>query len=146
MILGMPWIRAQDVRINGPRSEMKIMSTGVVVRSQDAFFEIEKTVCRAVQVSAISFHEIQTRKKGRKSLQTDRKKTTVFVASMADINKALAVKRYTNPKEKMPTHYHDWLDVADRKAAERLPPVRGIGVDHAIELERDENGREKEPP
>jgi hypothetical protein len=125
---------------------MKIMSTGVVVRSQDAFFTMEKTVCRAVQVSAISFHAIQTRKKGRKSLQTDRKKTTVFAASMADINKALAVKRHTNPKEKMPTHYHDWLDVADRKAAERLPPVRGIGVDHAIELERDENGREKEPP
>ncbi len=65
---------------------------------------------------------------------------------MADINKALAVKRHTNPKEKMPTHYHDWLDVVDRKAAERLPPVRGIRVDHAIELERDENGREKEPP
>jgi len=125
---------------------MKIMLTGVVVRSQDAFFEIEKTVYRAVQVSATSFHAIQTRRKGRKSLQTDRKKTTVFAASMADINKALAVKRHTNPKEKMPTHYHNWLDVADRKAAERLPPVRGIGVDYAIELERDENGKEKEPP
>ena len=125
---------------------MKIMSTGVVVRSQDAFFEMEKTVCRAIQVSAISFHEIQTRKKGRKSLQTDRKKTTVFAASMADINKALAVKRYTNPKEKMPIHYYNWLDIVDRKAAERLPLIQGIGVDHAIKLERDENDREKEPP
>jgi hypothetical protein len=34
---------------------------------------------------------------------------------MADINKALAVKRYTDPKEKMPAYFHDWLDVADRK-------------------------------
>ena len=65
---------------------------------------------------------------------------------MADINKALAVKRHTNPKEKMPTHYYNWLDIADRKAAERLPPVRGIGVDYAIELKRDENSKEKEPP
>jgi hypothetical protein len=46
----------------------------------------------------------------------------------------------------MPTHYYNWLDVADRKAAERLPPVRGIRVDHAIELKRDENSKEKEPP
>ena len=55
MILGMPWVRAQDVRINGPRSEMKIMTTGVVVRSKDAFSELEKTIGRAVSVSAASF-------------------------------------------------------------------------------------------
>jgi catabolite regulation protein CreA len=35
------------------------------------------------------------------------KKTRVFTASMADINKALAVKRYTDPKEKMPVYFHD---------------------------------------
>ena len=58
IILGMPWIRAQDVRINGPRSEMKIMSTGIVVRSKTAFHEMEETVIRAVQVSATSFHAI----------------------------------------------------------------------------------------
>jgi hypothetical protein len=63
---------------------------------------------------------------------------------MADINKALAVKQYTDPKEKMPAHFHDWLDVADRKQAKRLPPARGIRVDYIIKLEKDDNGREKE--
>ena len=63
---------------------------------------------------------------------------------MADINKALAVKRYTDLKEKMPAHFYDWLDVADRKQAERLPLTRGIKVDYIIELEKDDNSREKE--
>jgi hypothetical protein len=65
---------------------------------------------------------------------------------MADISKALAVKRHMNPKEKMPTYYYNWLDVTDRKEAKRLPPTRGIGVNHAIKLEKDGNGREKEVP
>jgi hypothetical protein len=65
---------------------------------------------------------------------------------MADINKALAVKKHTDPKDKMPTCFHQWLDVADRKKAGLLPPVRGQGVDHSIELEKDDNGREKEVP
>ena len=37
MILGMPWITAQDVRINGPRMELQIKSTGTLVRSKEAF-------------------------------------------------------------------------------------------------------------
>jgi hypothetical protein len=58
IILGMPWIRAQDVRINGPRSEMKIMSIGIIIRSKTIFHEMEETVIKAVQVSAISFYVI----------------------------------------------------------------------------------------
>jgi hypothetical protein len=33
MILGMPWVIKQDVRINGPRSELMVMSTGTIVRN-----------------------------------------------------------------------------------------------------------------
>ena len=44
----------------------------------------------------------------------------------------------------MPAHFHQWLDVADRKKAELLPPTRGQGVDHSIELEKDDSGRERE--
>jgi hypothetical protein len=42
---------------------------------------------------------------------------------MVDINKALAVKKYMDPKNKMPAHFHQWLDVADRKKAELLPLI-----------------------
>ena len=70
----------------------------------------------------------------------------VFAASMADINKALAVKKYMDPKDKMPTCFHQWLDVIDRKKAGLLPLVQGQGVDYFIKLEKDDNGREKEVP
>jgi hypothetical protein len=146
MILGMPWVRAQDVRINGPRSEMKIMTIGIVVRSKEAFCELEESIGQAVNVSAASFQFLRTRGEKTKAVQTDQKKIIVFAASMADINKALAVKKYTDPKNKMPAHFHQWLDVADRKKAELLPPTRGQGVDHSIELEKDDSGREKEVP
>ena len=59
MILGMPWVRAQDARINGPRLEMKIMSTGTVLQSQEAFRALEVLSTKAIQVSATSFEYLQ---------------------------------------------------------------------------------------
>jgi hypothetical protein len=56
------------------------------------------------------------------------------------------VKQHTDPRKKMPACFHEWLDVTDRKRAELLPLARGIGIDHAIELEKDDSGREKEVP
>jgi hypothetical protein len=65
---------------------------------------------------------------------------------MADINKALAVKKYTDPKNKMPAYFHQWLDVIDRKKAKLLPLTQGQGVDYSIKLEKNNSGREKEVP
>jgi hypothetical protein len=146
MILGMPWVTTQDARINGPRSEMRINTTGTVVRSREAFSDLEETLGRAVNVSAASFEFLRARKRKNSPCRIGQKKVEVFAASMADINKALAAKKYTDPKDKMPTHFHQWLDVADRKKAELLPPARGQGIDHSIELEKDDHGREKEVP
>ena len=70
----------------------------------------------------------------------------MFAANMADINKALRVKVHTDPKRKLPSHFHAYLPVFDRKASEALPPLRGPGVDHRIELEKDKKGREPEVP
>jgi transposase InsO family protein len=65
---------------------------------------------------------------------------------MADINKALRVKTHTDLRTKLPQHLLGYLPVFDRKAADKLPPLRGKGVDHAIELERKEDGTEPEVP
>ena len=65
---------------------------------------------------------------------------------MADINKALAVKQKTDPKTKLPFQYHEFLDVFDHQRAELLPPIRGNGVDHAIELEKGPDGQDQEIP
>jgi len=136
IILGMPWITAQDVRINGPRSEMMIGVTGTIVYSKKAFFSKQKEISRTVQVSATSFMMIRKRKS---------QKAQVFAASMADINKALRVKRKTEPATKLPAHFYDLLKAFDPKEAEKLPPHRGAGVDHAIKLEEVE-GKKAEAP
>jgi len=99
-------VRAQDVRINGPRSEIKIITISIIIQSKEAFYELEESIGQAVNVSAASFQFLRTRREKTKSVQTDQKKITVFTASIADINKALAVKKYTDPKNKMPAHFH----------------------------------------
>jgi hypothetical protein len=63
----------------------------------------------------------------------------IFAASMKDIEKALAPKRHTDPREKLPNHYYEFLPLFDRNAADRLPPLRP-GVDYKIPLEKDEGG------
>jgi hypothetical protein len=51
MILGMPWITAQDATVNGPRSEMRIGATGTIVKSKEAFSGMSRNF-HSVQVSA----------------------------------------------------------------------------------------------
>jgi polyferredoxin len=55
IILGIPWVRAQDVYINGPRSKIKIITTSIVIRSKKAFYELEELIGQAVNVLAASF-------------------------------------------------------------------------------------------
>ena len=81
-----------------------------------------------------------------RTLRTNQKETTVFAASIADINKALAVRNHTDPRKLLPVQFHDFLDVFDCKKAELLLLARGRGIDHAIELEKDDISREKEVP
>ena len=82
------------------------MTTGIVIRSKEAFYELKESIGQAVNVLAASFQFLRTRREKTKSVQTDQKKITVFIINIADINKALAVKKYTDPKNKMPTHFH----------------------------------------
>lgn len=64
---------------------------------------------------------------------------------MKDIDKALRTKIHTDPRTKLPPHYHDFLEAFSRKKAERLPPLR-IGIDHSIPIETNEKGQEKNLP
>ena len=51
---------------------------------------------------------------------------------MADIEKALTVKKITDPRTKLPSYFHEFLSVFDRTEVDKLPPKRGKGVDHEI--------------
>ena len=141
MILSMPWITAQDVRINGPRSEMRIGVTGTTVRSQEAFSNLQASRTETTMISAAAFKLWYKREQ-----KQDQGALRIFAASMADINKALSVKTKTDPQTILPAYFQEFLDVFDSKRAEMLPSLRGKGTDHAIELETDSDGNEKATP
>ena len=141
MILSMPWITAQDVRINGPRSEMRIGVTGTTVRSQEAFSNLQASRTETTMISAAAFKLWYKREQ-----KQDQGALRIFAASMADINKALSVKTKTDPQTILPAHFQEFLDVFDSKRAEMLPSLRGKSTDHAIELETDSDGNEKATP
>jgi hypothetical protein len=97
IILGMLWITAQDIRINSLWSELRVGgSAEALVRSKSEFLQVEQSLSKAVIVSAVVVQWLRTRKGPKKQ------RVKVFAASIADINKALAVKQITDPQTKLP--------------------------------------------
>ena len=45
---------------------------------------------------------------------------TIFTVTMADIKKALALKKYINPAIKVPVEYYKYLNVFSQKEADKL--------------------------
>ena len=62
---------------------------------------------------------------------------------MADINKALSKKELTDSRTILPKKYWQFLDVFDRKRADKLLSLRP-GVDHRIEIESGADGKLQE--
>ena len=96
------------------------MTINIVVRSKETFYKLKESINQAVNILTASFQFLQTRKEKIKAVQTDQKKIIVFTTNIIDINKALAIKKYINLKNKMPTYFHQWLNIIDYKKAELL--------------------------
>jgi len=62
------------------------------------------------------------------------KKIEVFLISMINIEKALISQKKTDLRTILFDHYHEFLNVFDCMITEKLPPLRGEGTDHQIEL------------
>ncbi len=114
LILGLPWMKAYDVRLRPKRCSLKVGGKTISIRNERTRAG-SPLQCAAISASAFYSH-----------LRT-KKKIEVFSASMADIQKALKTKTKTDPRTKLPQQYYDYLDVFDQKAAEKLPPARGPG-------------------
>jgi hypothetical protein len=131
MILGKAWLRQEKVLLDAAKGSLIFQDSGLEV-----YGEPEKNPYSHRLVSANAFGLLMARKR----------KMQVFTASLADINKALAEKKYTDPRTKLP----DWIGpnfdrAFDRKEASRLP-VHRKGVDHAIELLPTPDGSEQTVP
>lgn len=135
VILGLPWMSNNDAIVDARESKLIFRSHGISVPSILPEVEIR-------QVSAAAF-KLLSQNRGRRQEDT---RVQVFAASLADIDKALKPKVYSDPHTRLPRQYHEYLDVFDTKRASELPPLRGKGVDHAIELLPDKDGKEPEVP
>lgn len=136
IILGLPWFTRNDVVMHPSERKLTIGPGEVEVFSKG---DREPTAPRPVQVSAAGFF-CQVRR------QKIVGKLGVFSASLRDIDKALSAKAPVDPQSVLPKCYHRNLALFEPGNADQLPPLRGKGIDHSIELERDADGKEKEVP
>ncbi len=134
IILGKPWKHRVGAYIDPDTDRLIIKSRNISLpneEKQQPYFE-----CKEVSATA---YNLLTRGKRKQ-------KITTFAASLADIQKALTVKFPTDPKTKLPIQYHKWLRTFSKEEAGKLPPTRGEGIDHAIQLEQTNEGKEAEAP
>jgi hypothetical protein len=91
------------------------------------------------QIGAAAYHTYIRRSKNDKAVQ-------IFAASLRDIEKALAPKKKVDVMSHLPKAHQHMAWIFDSETAARMPPLRGPEIDHWIELEKDKNDKEKEPP
>jgi reverse transcriptase-like protein/integrase-like protein len=101
---------------------------------------------RVAQVMASTFLALARKnKREARRKHLDPLAMGVYSVSLADIDKALRPKQKGDPNRLLPSQYREALKSFSRELADTLPPHRQ-GVDHTIELEKDENGNEKPVP
>ncbi|KAJ6436365.1 retrovirus polyprotein [Purpureocillium lavendulum] len=144
VVLGRTWMNQEDVTLYPSKGLLHIGSQDHWVKERDPN-RTERYELSGQSAATFAGLVRRARKENEKEGKRDQRGLRVFSASMADIEKALAPKKRTDARERLPTHYHEYLAVFDRDEADRLPPHRP-GSDHRIVLEKDANGREKDAP
>ncbi|KAJ6436495.1 retrovirus polyprotein [Purpureocillium lavendulum] len=145
VILGRTWMNLEDVTIYPSRGLLHIGSQDHWVKERDPNRR-ERYELYGQSASTFAGLVRRARKETQERQEKqDPRRLRVFSASLADIEKALAPKKRSDARDRLPTHYHEHLSVFDRAQADRLPPHRP-GSDHQILLEKDGSGKEEEPP
>jgi predicted aspartyl protease len=134
MILGLPWIKRNDVRFAGSKPSLFIRSTWKRVWNRT--IRKDRTI-ECIRVAATTFARLSTSKK--------RQEVEVFAVTLKDIEKALEVRTRKDPKQEVPRWLQDHLSLFDRTKAKELPPLRGKSADHSIVIE-DKDGKPQQVP
>ena len=121
--------------------ELRLGTEGFTIRIREGEPE---TTPKPVGVMASMFAGMLRRARRKKKNRYEAP-SRIFAISLADIEKALAPKKVSDPRKILPKHYHKYLKLFDCKDADKLLPYR-LGIDHSIELEKDTEGREKMVP
>ena len=134
LILGKPWMSRHHVTLAPAKKSIFIHSSHTRVRSKEG----RKPSQATKPVSAAAYSSWLARSKKDRGIQ-------VYSASMSDIQKALQRKKKADPREKLPPYLHTEYKTFTQEEADKLPPLRGTKVDHAIEVE-EVNGKSAEIP
>ncbi|EAA64859.1 hypothetical protein AN2027.2 [Aspergillus nidulans FGSC A4] len=133
LILGLPWLEQHDGRLEAKRGRLYLCTTGVRLWSTT---KRPLPKLNIAQISAATMGGFIQRKRCRGQ------DIEIFAVSLADIQKALAPKRHIDPRTKLPRQYWKYLRLFEQDKAEELPPHRGDGIDHKIELVQEESGKD----
>lgn len=140
LILGLPWLKHHDARLEPARGRLFLRSSGVRIRSENVKPHPQ------LDIVAISAASMQANIRRIKKTPTNSPhRLEVFVVTIADIKKALALKKPVDHRTKLPLQYTEFLCLFDPKEAAKLPPHRGNRIDHTIKLVR-QNGEEPQVP
>ena len=138
LILGRPWMNKRKVTIAPSKSSIYIHSTGQRIRLVSTE---ERPLARQsltqVNAAAFSTHLLESRRHPST--------VQVFAASLADIQKALEPRKKVDFEALLPEAHKHCAKLFDPATAAKMPPLRGPKIDHRIELEKDQDGKEKEP-
>ena len=147
IILGKPWLEYNDITYHAKERTLTFGQWDLTLREKGwengKNFRAQKEARPAIA----SLMQAVVRKARAAGCQ----KTAIFSTSLSEINKALQPKPKLSKQkieEELPpelvSFWHLFLDGEDLGQSE-LPPHRP-GLDHAIELQKDEQGREKPVP
>ncbi|OJD20398.1 hypothetical protein ACJ73_08267 [Blastomyces percursus] len=132
LMLGISWLAEQGILLDA-RNRTLIFPNGDRIHEDDVHNTMELK-----QILANAYELL------RKSSRRNRTKSdcvVIYTASLADIKKALeklTVTVRTDPRDKLPRQYHEYLDVFRKdNTIKSLPPLRGPGIDHKIELRKE---------
>jgi hypothetical protein len=139
LILGRPWMNKRQVTIAPSKRSIYIHSSHqriCLISTEDRPIPRDPSM---KQINAAAYHSYIQRSKTDQSIQ-------VFAVSLKDIEKALAPKKMVDVMSLLPEAHQHMAWIFDSNTAAKMPPLRGPEIDHRIDLEKDQHGKEKEPP
>jgi len=136
IILGRTWMNTEKVVIYPAQGKLYI-------GQQDHWVTERSSIVGRQDITGISAATFMGYNK--RNQETKQQGLLIYSASLRDIEKALAPKKRTDPRSKLPECYQDYLSVFDYQQADKLPPHRP-GIDHQIPLQQGPNGKDLDPP
>ncbi len=127
LILSLSWMKQNKIILNADRVFLTVKFTETIVQNRKAS---AKSEFNHVMMSAMFFTNLVWKKEEKQ------KKIEVFSASMINIEKVLTSQKKTDLRTILSDHYHEFLDVFNHMMTKKLPPLRGEGTDHWIELKK----------